>query len=89
MDQDDWDDKVPAVLWAYRTTYKKSSSHTPFKMVYGQEAIIPLQFKHQAPEIAKVLKLNLSKAKEYMLFHIQNLEEDIFNSIHHREVQNK
>lgn len=49
----------------------------------------PLQFKHQAPEIAKVLKLDLSKAKEYRLFHLQKLEEDRVNPIHHQEAQKK
>ena len=58
-------------------------------MVYGQEAVKPLQFKHQAPEIVKVVNIDLSKAKEERLFQILKLEEDILNSIHHQEVQKK
>ena len=45
-DKDDWDDKIPAVLWSYRATYKRSTNQTPFQLVYGQEAVIPLHFQH-------------------------------------------
>lgn len=36
IDQNDWDDKIPAILWSYRIEYKISTCQTPFKMVYGQ-----------------------------------------------------
>lgn len=38
------------------------------------------------PEIAQVLKLDLTKAKEDTLFQLQKLEEDRINSIHDQEV---
>ena len=43
LDKTDLDDNILAILWAYRTTYKISFGQTPFKMVYGQEVVIPLQ----------------------------------------------
>jgi hypothetical protein len=33
---DDWDLKVPTMLWVYKTTCKNFIGHTPFKLVYGQ-----------------------------------------------------
>ncbi|KAL3686474.1 hypothetical protein R1sor_009048 [Riccia sorocarpa] len=40
----DWDRKLIGAIWAYRTTYKVITGHTPFQLVYGQEAILPVEF---------------------------------------------
>ena len=87
MDKDDQDEKVLAVLWAYRTTYKKATNQTPFKLVYGQEAIVPLHFRQQTPENAHVLKIDATEAKNERMFHLQKLEEDIIIAIQHQEAQ--
>ncbi|XP_020426524.1 uncharacterized protein LOC109950806 [Prunus persica] len=36
-----WVDELPGVLWAYRTTKRRSTGETPFSLAYGTEAIIP------------------------------------------------
>ncbi|XP_071687614.1 uncharacterized protein [Rutidosis leptorrhynchoides] len=38
-----WVDELSNVLWAHRTTFKKSTGETPFSLVYGSEAIIPTE----------------------------------------------
>lgn len=35
---------IPAVLWAYKTTCKKLTGHTSFKLVYGHEAVMPMEY---------------------------------------------
>ena len=35
-----WLDKLPDVLWAYRTTVRTPTGETPFKLAYGSEAVI-------------------------------------------------
>ncbi|XP_070004988.1 uncharacterized protein [Nicotiana sylvestris] len=38
-----WPEVLPGVLWAYRTTTKTSTGETPFSLVYGAEALIPVE----------------------------------------------
>jgi hypothetical protein len=44
VNRHDWDLKVPAVLWSYKNTCKNLTGHMPFKLLYGQEAVVPLEF---------------------------------------------
>ncbi|XP_074347503.1 uncharacterized protein LOC141686362 [Apium graveolens] len=38
-----WVDELPKVFWSYRTTPMTSTGQTPFKMVYGTEAVLPIE----------------------------------------------
>jgi hypothetical protein len=44
VNRDDSDSKILAVLWEYITTCKKLTGKTPYRLVYGKEAVIPLEF---------------------------------------------
>ena len=38
-----WAEELPNVLWAYRTTPRRSTGETPFSLTYGAEAVIPTE----------------------------------------------
>ena len=38
-----WAEDLPNVLWAYRTTSRRSTSETSFSLTFGMEAIIPVE----------------------------------------------
>ena len=38
-----WVKELPHVLWAYRTTSRRSTGETPFSMSNGAEAVIPIK----------------------------------------------
>ena len=61
-----WDAKLKYALWADRVTIKKSTGSSPFKLVYGTDAIFPIQ-----------LTLHVAK----LLQTAQDEEDDIANRI--------
>ncbi|KAK0577195.1 hypothetical protein LWI29_029367 [Acer saccharum] len=46
-----WADKLPQVLWAYRTTERGSTGETPYSMAYGAEAVIPVETSFSSPRV--------------------------------------
>ena len=38
-----WVEELPHVLWAYRTTLRRSTGETPFSMSYGAETILLIE----------------------------------------------
>ncbi|XP_071736618.1 uncharacterized protein [Rutidosis leptorrhynchoides] len=47
-----WVDELSNVLWAHRTTFKKSTGDIPFSLVYGSEAMIPGEVFVQTHRVA-------------------------------------
>ena len=39
----DWQEKLPFALWGYRTTVRTSTGATPYSLVYGMEAVLPIE----------------------------------------------
>ena len=44
-----WVEELPSVLWSLRTTPNRSTEFTPFFMVYGANAVLPAEVRHNAP----------------------------------------
>jgi hypothetical protein len=46
-----WVDELPSVLWSPRTTANAATQETPFFLVDGAEAVLPVEITHEAPRI--------------------------------------
>src|SRR4051812_25195482 len=50
--QCDWEEKLDDCLWAYRTTVRTATKATPFVLVYGCKAVLPLKIQITSLRIA-------------------------------------
>jgi len=55
----DWHERLGETLWAYRTTYKTPMQSTPYALVYGVEAVLPLEI--QIPSLRVAIQGDLSR----------------------------
>jgi len=41
----DWHDQLPYALWTYRTSERTATGATPYSLMFGDEAVIPLKIE--------------------------------------------
>jgi hypothetical protein len=46
-----WVKEFPSVLWALRTTLSHARGHTLFSLVYGSEAMLPIEVEHKSFQV--------------------------------------
>ena len=48
----DWLENLPFALWAYRTSFRTSTGATPYFLVYGMEAVLPVEIEMGSLRVA-------------------------------------
>ena len=71
----DWVDRLPEALWAYRTTWRNTTGHTPYQLVYGKQVLFTIEFQVKTFRTAAQLSLNLDEAQEQKLMQLNELDE--------------
>src|SRR5213078_2780665 len=69
-EENQWDEHIEEVLFAYRTNKHSTTKQTPFYLKYGREAILPIE---EIEENLEVENIELSTLKR--IYEIVNLEE--------------
>ena len=69
-----WHTMLFSALWAYRTSVKSATGFTPFRLVYGLEAILPIECEIPSLKLVVELLPNTS-AKEERLLYLMRLDE--------------
>lgn len=75
VEQEDWEEHLLVVLWAYRTTYKVTTGHTPFQLMYGQEAVVPIEYTVPSLQIVVDNRLGDEESLSARLTNLTKLDE--------------
>ena len=67
-DQNTWSKSLSAAVYAYRTSYHRSIGMTPFKALYGRDALFPVN-----PIMSQGIKMK-PEVREQLNLHHRNLE---------------
>jgi hypothetical protein len=60
-----WVNELPSVLWSLRTTPNAATQETPFFLVHGAEAMLPVEITHEAPRIVAYDETTSTEALQY------------------------
>ena len=50
----DWLEKLSFALWDYRTSFRISIEATPYSLVYGMEAVLPVEIEMGSLRVADI-----------------------------------
>ena len=80
-----WHEKLLESLWAYRTTTRTPTGMTPYSLVYGGEAVLPLEIQIASLRVAIHEKLTEDEAAKLRLSELDNLEEKRLQALQNLE----
>jgi hypothetical protein len=67
-----WHEKLSEALWAHRTSRHKATKVTPFELLYGQEAMLPVEVSLQN---LRITGQDYLSAKEYTELMMDKVDE--------------
>ena len=73
--QRDWNDKLGECLWAYRTTVRTPTKATPFSLVYGCEAVLPLEIQIPSLRVALTAEMTTEEKHRQRLQELEALDD--------------
>jgi transposase InsO family protein len=57
-----WVEELPSVLWSLRTMPNAATQESPFFLVHGAEAVLPVKVTHEAPRVMAYDETTSTKA---------------------------
>jgi hypothetical protein len=85
-----WVKELPSVLWALRTTLSCTTGHTPFSLVYGSKAMLPIEVEYKS---FRVQQFSEEQSNDSQVDDLTKLEESreavVIQSVKHQQVMRR
>jgi transposase InsO family protein len=52
-----WTDELPKVIWSHNTTMSRATGFTPFRLLFGTEAMTPEEIKNESMRVQKAKEI--------------------------------
>lgn len=69
------------MLWSIRTTPNTATQETPFFLVHGTEAVLPIEIEHNSPRVAEFNKETSRKALEDDVDALDEARDEAFSRV--------
>ena len=85
----DWHEKLPFAIHAYRTAVRTSTRATPFLLVYGMEAVLPIEVEISSLRVLMEAKLEEAEWVQTRYDQLNLIEEKRLKALCHGQLYNK
>ena len=70
-----WSEKLPFALWAYRSSFRTSTGATPYSLVYGMEAVLPVEIEMRSLRVTLEQHISETEWVQSRFDHLSLLDE--------------
>ena len=71
-----WAEEVPRIVWAYDTTPQSTTRETPFSLVYGSDAMIPVEIQENSPHFLNFVVEDSNEERKVNLDLLDEVREE-------------
>jgi hypothetical protein len=76
-----WHEKLSEALWAHKISRHRATKVTPFELVYGHEAVLPVEIGLQSLRVTRQGSLSAIEYLELMMDKIDDVHENQFKAL--------
>jgi hypothetical protein len=72
-----WTDELPKVIWSHNTTMSRATGFTPFRLLFGTEAMTPEEIRMRVQKAKEIEEVDIKVEKDMIELTILEATENI------------